>query len=176
MSIILLRHTRPIGAEGLCYGRTDLPLADCFEREAARLCRGLPPIRRIVTSPLSRCARLARAIGAARNLSVETDPRVIEMDFGRWEGMAWSSIPRDDLERWRENLTHATPHGGERVADLAKRTRDALDAAADGRVPVLIVTHNGVIKAALAEAGDPRGWQSETGFGAWRALDWPRAA
>lgn len=173
MSLILLRHTRPDRAEGLCYGRTDLSLAEGFEAEAARLARSLPPVRRILTSPLSRCAHLARAIGAARGLRVETEPRIIEMDFGRWEGTAWSAIPRDELDRWRDDLLGANPHGGERVADLAARTRAALGDAAAGPVPALIVTHHGVIKAALAARGDAAAWRTETPFGGWHRLEWP---
>ncbi|GAB4261946.1 MAG: alpha-ribazole phosphatase [Pararhodobacter sp.] len=173
MAVILLRHTRPVGAEGLCYGRTDLALDDGFASEAARLAEELPSVRRILSSPLSRCRRLAEAIGAARDLAVEVDPRLAEMDFGTWEKTPWAEIPRDQLDAWAEDFLGARPHGGESVAELWARVREALDAAVTGPVPVLAVTHAGVIKAALASGKDMRGWQTETDFGGWRRVDWP---
>lgn len=171
MALILIRHTRPEGAEGLCYGRTDLALAEGFEAEAARLAAELPAAVRLVTSPLSRCARLAAWLGAARGLAVETDPRLAEMDFGAWEGRAWAAIPRGELDAWAADLTGARPHGGETVAELAARARAALAEAAAGPVPALVVTHAGIIKAALADRRGPQGWQAQVAFGGWLVLE-----
>lgn len=173
MSVILLRHTRPEGAEGLCYGRTDLALAPGFEGEVARLAGALPAVTRIVTSPLSRCRRLAEALAAARGQPVAVEEELIEMDFGRWEATPWDAIPRAELDAWAADFSGANPHGGETVADLAARARRALDRAAAGARPVLAVTHAGIIKAALVAAGDPNGWKAETAFGDWRRIDWP---
>jgi alpha-ribazole phosphatase len=174
MTLILLRHTRPAGSEGLCYGRTDLDLAADFEAEADRLAAALPPAVRLLTSPLSRCARLAARLGAARGLVPEPDPRLAELDFGAWEGRPWAGIPRHELDRWAADLTGARPHGGETVAELAARAGAALAEAAAGPVPAIIVTHAGVIKAALAAARGPAGWQARIGFGEWVELrGWP---
>lgn len=173
MALILLRHTRPAVAEGTCYGRTDLDLAADFPAESARIASELPDITRILSSPLSRCLRLARAIGAARDLPVTPDPRLIEMDFGTWEGRPWSAIPRPEIDAWRDDFLAARPHGGESVQALAARVADALAEAATGTVPVLIVTHAGVIKAALAAQGIPDAWRAETAFGTWRRIAAP---
>ena len=170
MAVILLRHTRPAVAEGTCYGRTDLALAPCFAAEAARLARTLPPVAHIVTSPLSRCHRLASAIAAARGLTLATDPRLIEMDFGTWEGQAWNAIPRPQIDAWAADLLHARPHGGETVAELAARTRAALDDLARGPRPALAVTHAGVIKAARAARQGPEAWNSTLPFGSWEKV------
>ena len=48
------------------------------------------------------------------------------MDFGRWEGLPWSAVPRAELDAWAADLMHARPHGGESVAMLLARTRRAL--------------------------------------------------
>jgi len=170
VALILLRHTRPEGAEGLCYGRTDLPLAPGWQDEAARLAATLPPLVRIVTSPLGRCARLAGALAGARGLPLATDPGLAEMDFGRWEGQRWEAIPRPELDAWAADLTGARPHGGETVAELVARARAALATAAAGPVPALLVTHAGVIRAALLASRGPAAWRAEIGFGAWLAL------
>ncbi|MCC6001732.1 MAG: alpha-ribazole phosphatase family protein [Pararhodobacter sp.] len=175
MALILLRHTRPLNAEGLCYGRSDLRLAPCFQAQAARLERELPPFARVLSSPLSRCLRLARAMAAARGVGVQVDERLVEMDFGRWEGQRWDMIPRAQLDAWAADLEGANPHGGERVADLAARSRAALQDAARGASrdggPALVVTHAGVIKSALAHTQGAAGWRAELSFGQWLRLD-----
>lgn len=119
MSLILLRHTIPQGAEGVCYGRTDLPLAPGLDVEVTRLLAELPPVMRIVSSPLTRCRQLAEAIGRARQHRVEIDPGLIEMDFGAWENRPWAELPRAQIDQWAEDFQNAKPHGGESVADLA---------------------------------------------------------
>ncbi|MCB1390596.1 MAG: alpha-ribazole phosphatase family protein [Rhodobacteraceae bacterium] len=175
MALILLRHTRPAVDEGICYGRTDLDLAPGFAAEAARIAAELPPVARILTSPLSRCRRLAEAVGSARGLPVAEDARLIEMDFGRWETRPWAAIPRAEIDTWRDDFLAARPHGGESVQTLADRVTEALDAATGGALPALIVTHAGVIKAALSATGAADAWRAETPFGTWRRIDWPCA-
>lgn len=167
MGLILLRHTRPLGADGLCYGRTDLDLAPDFQSEALRLSTELPRAARIITSPLTRCARLAQALADAWSVPLSQDPRLAEMDFGTWEGRPWSAIPRAELDAWAADLTQARPHGGETVAELDVRTRAGLQSA---EPPALIVTHAGVIKAALSWSRGPAGWQASIPFGGWVRL------
>ncbi len=165
MGVILLRHTKPADAQGLCYGRSDLALGPCFATHAAKITQELPDVARIVTSPLSRCAQLARYIADARALPLITDPRLTEIDFGAWEGVPWSDIPRAELDAWAADLLHARPHGGESVADLRARALPALrDHAAQD---TLVVTHHGVIKCARHLVMGEDAWQSELKFGAW---------
>lgn len=171
MSLILLRHTRPEGAEGLCYGRTDLSLAADFPAEAARLARDLPAFARILSSPLSRCLRLAQALADARQRPLGIDLRLTEIDFGRWEGQRWEAIARAELDLWAGDLTGARPHGGETVGELARRVGAVLSEARAEPVPVLVVCHAGVIKAALAERRGAEAWQSRHDYGTWLELD-----
>ncbi|MEM1086962.1 MAG: histidine phosphatase family protein, partial [Pseudomonadota bacterium] len=126
MALILLRHTTPQVAEGICYGQTDLSLAGSFESEAQAALDTLPEFEAIITSPLERCRQLADFIGLQTNLNVTEDTRLMEMDFGAWEGVAWDDIPRDEIDEWAEDILHARPHGGESVAMLRDRSRTAL--------------------------------------------------
>lgn len=169
MALILLRHTRPEAPQGLCYGITDLGLAPCFVPTATTIAGALPPVRRILSSPLQRCLRLAEHVARARNLRVDIDPRLAEMDFGHWEGQRWDDIPRAELDAWAADLLHARPHGGESVAQLRARSLAALRDHAGPET--LVVTHHGVIKAARVQIMGDAGWQSELGFGKW--LDFP---
>ncbi|MBR3371581.1 MAG: alpha-ribazole phosphatase [Rhodobacteraceae bacterium] len=165
MGMILLRHTKPDVAPGICYGRSDLALAPCFEETAQTVSRTLPDVARIVSSPLARCLQLARHVAQARALPLTIDPRLSEMDFGTWEGQPWDDIPRAQLDAWASDILHARPHGGETVAALRNR---ALAALRDHAAPAtLVVTHHGVIKCARSLIMGNDAWQSSLAFGQW---------
>ena len=165
MHLTLVRHTRPLVPDGVCYGVTDLDLAPTFDEEAARVVDTLPPAERLVTSSLGRCRRLADRIAAAQSLAPVVDPRLKEMDFGTWEGVPWDAIPRDEMEAWAAEFLHARPHGGESVHMLYERARAAIaDYRATG-LSHIVVTHAGVIKAVRAEDRHPNAWKSNVEFG-----------
>lgn len=170
MSLILLRHTRPEVPEGVCYGRADLPLGGDFAAAAEAILPGLQEVSRVVTSPLSRCSRLAEWIARARDLEPETDMRIAEMDFGSWEQVPWDAVPRAELDAWAADFHGARPHGGESVAMLAARVEAALDETPATDPPALWVTHAGVKRAACAVRNAKRGWENRLGFGRWLVL------
>ena len=161
----LVRHTRPAVPTGVCYGMTDLKLASTFDDEAASVLVALPSADRLVTSPLHRCRQLAERIGTVRALEPVVDDRLREMDFGTWEGVPWESIPRAELDAWAADFFHARPHGGESVHMLHERVDSALVDYRRSGVSHLLVTHAGVIKAALAQSGHPDGWRVTVDFG-----------
>jgi len=166
MHLILVRHTRPCVAAGVCYGITDLDLAPTFNDEAAAIVATLPVADRLVSSPLRRCRRLAERIGAAQGVVPVFDERLREFDFGTWEGVRWDAIPRAELDAWAADFFHARPHGGESVHMLRERVETAIaDYRRSGESHV-VITHAGVIKAALAQSGHPDGWKAAVGFGA----------
>ncbi|ARE40491.1 Alpha-ribazole-5'-phosphate phosphatase [Rhodovulum sp. P5] len=164
MCLTLVRHTAPDVAPGTCYGRLDLPPGPDFPDEADRLTRSLPPATRILSSPLTRCLRLADHIAQARGLRVETDPRLAEMDFGTWEGVAWDDVPLAELDAWAADFDHARPHGGESVAMFKTRVADLLTGLREGQ-GCLLITHAGVMRAALNLTGQDATWQRRFAFG-----------
>lgn len=171
MGLILVRHTRPKVAAGLCYGKLDLELADDFADEAAAVLAVLPDIQRVASSPLQRCRALARYIADARELPLEFDERLMEMDFGAWEGRPWSSIPMSELDAWDDDFLHARPHGGESVAMFMSRVEAALADWSARRETVAVVTHAGVIKVACSRSSElPRNFDASIGFGGIIAL------
>lgn len=170
------RHPRPNGAQGRCIGRTDLGVD---RRRAKRLARriqraarheGLPRI--VYTSPLRRCADVGRWLrrwGWAHHI----DPALIELDFGRWEGLAWDDVDRRQIDHWCEHFGCHAPGGGESLAQLFERAAVWRAAAAE---PRLVVAHAGWMLAMrwLAEArplptlaGD---WPPPPGYGALWSL------
>ncbi|MCC1493454.1 alpha-ribazole phosphatase family protein [Cognatishimia sp. F0-27] len=168
MALSLLRHTTPEVAKGVCYGVTDLPLAASFEAEAQRVCDALPEVRCIVASPLQRCRQLAERIAAHASLKLYLSRDWQEMDFGSWEGLRWSAIPRHEIDAWAADFMGYRGHGGESVSQLSERIARALKATPED---ALVVTHAGCIKAALALTGDPEGWNARPTFGSITRLD-----
>ncbi len=173
MPLILLRHTRPRGCDGLCYGRSDLPLADEFDAAASTVLAALPEVSAVVSSPLARCRRLAERIAATRRLGLRTDLRIAEIDFGAWEGRPWDDLPRGEIDAWAADFHDARPHGGESVAMLAGRVGAALAEIPPGGLPVLWVTHLGVLRAVLAHRGVDRAWERRLDFGEWTRVPDP---
>ena len=165
MAILMLRHTQPDVAPGTCYGQTDLDLADSFEHDLAAVLDTLPAFETIVTSPLKRCRRLAERIAMERGFDVRADSRLQEMDFGYWEAQSWNKIARAELDQWAADFAHARPHGGESVSDLKARVDAAMSDIRSTRATTLVVTHAGVIRAALAPRLDVHQFQQQIGFG-----------
>jgi alpha-ribazole phosphatase len=159
MEIYLVRHPRPSRSEGLCYGRTDMPVdPDALATAVASVRSRIPAyvLRRaaIFTSPAPRCLGLARELAAPREPSVVEE--LHEMHFGAWEGVLWTSVPRVELDAWASDVWAYRPGGGESAAMVAARWRRwaARIAAriAERDAPVIAVTHAGLIRVALSGA------------------------
>jgi len=108
---------------------------------------------------------LADEIGKQFDLVATVDKRLAEMDFGEWEGIPWVDIPRLQLDEWAEDFMYARPHGGENVATLLARTNAAIDDYRRLGKSTIIVTHAGVIRAALSTGEQPVDWQIDVNFG-----------
>jgi alpha-ribazole phosphatase len=118
MQLTLVRHPQPLVAPGVCYGRTDLAVsADQLEHTLAALNRILPRGLPLYSSPLRRCAELARRLSPAPVF----DQRLVEMDFGAWEMQPWDAIPRTAIDAWAGDMVHYQPGGGESVLHMATR-------------------------------------------------------
>ena len=151
MKLWLLRHAPTDAPPGLCYGASDLGVPpEATQAVARRVAPALGAVVVVRHSPLRRCADLAQAIGALRPaLEVRADARLAEMDFGGWEGRAWSSIDRAELDAWTRDFADARAGGcGESTRVFMRRVGDALDAWRRSGRDALWVTHAGVMRAA----------------------------
>ena len=154
MILHLIRHPRPLVAAGICYGRLDLE-AENATALAASLRAELPTDLPVWRSPLSRCRALAEALHPQPLI----DARLAEMDLGVWEGRAWDTIPRAELDAWAADVGGYAPPGGESPYQLQLR---ALAFVSELNVPEgIIVTHAGVIRVLLAHwhGLHPAQWQ-----------------
>jgi alpha-ribazole phosphatase len=138
----LLRHGET-ALTGRLVGWTDCPATEAGIAACRDQVEGLD-YDAIVASDLIRARACAEAIGAP----VTLDPRWRELDFGEWEGFAAAEIDPAALGRFWVDPDAAPPPGGERWSALVARVGLALAdlPAAD----VLVVTHGGAMRAALA--------------------------
>ncbi|MEW5783051.1 MAG: alpha-ribazole phosphatase family protein [Pseudomonadota bacterium] len=151
MRLWLIRHPLPAVAPGICYGATDLPLAEDPVLHANALGPLLPKAVPVYSSPLQRCLRLAEHLHPAPIV----DARLREIDFGNWEMQPWEALDRALLDAWAADPCHFQPPGGERVADLRQRVAAFLAELPDEAV---VVAHAGVIKVCAALLAGEEDW------------------
>ena len=167
--LLLVRHsTTEASASGRNLGQGSDPpltgeggqLAGLLGTRIAQELAELPVADlRLVTSPARRCretlAEVAAAIGADRE--AEVDERLLEIDYGAWEGLTpdecWARDP--ELRRAWERDPFVTPApDGESGRDVAARAFPAFDAfegwlSEDLARGVLVVGHNHVNRLRL---------------------------
>ena len=125
-------------------------------------------------SPLRRCQQLAHALGELRaDLRFDNDPRLREMDFGHWEGVAWADIPRAVIDAWTIDFATHRFGGKESANEVLVRVAGAWDELSP-RGDTLWITHSGVAQVAtLLHRGtrhveQAKEWPTSTlKYGAW---------
>ncbi len=154
--IVFVRHgqTAPNRA-GVLLGRSDPPLTELGKEQAtlvgAVLARESPVS--IVSSPLLRARATAAAIAGATGAGVEFDERLIEINYGEWEGLTFAELPDGAINEWYRDPTF-TPPGGESLQQVGARVgtfaAETLERA--GKETIVAVSHVSPIKAAVAWA------------------------
>jgi alpha-ribazole phosphatase len=149
VQLYLIRHPTPRVAAGICYGRTDLELAEDVAAAAARIGPQLPLRLPVFTSPLQRCRQLADALHPAPR----SDPRLQEMNFGAWEMRPWNQIQREALDGWAADPLGYAPPDGESVAQLQARVQNfVMELKDEGLERAVLVTHAGVLKVLVGDS------------------------
>ena len=151
--LVFVRHGQTdANRNGVLLGRLDPPLNDAGREQAAVVAARVALLApaRIVASPLVRAMETAEIVGVACGLSVGVDARLIEVDYGEYDGLPLAELPSDLVWKWRNDAEFAPP-GGESLASVGKRmgeyTSEVLDSLAEG--PMVAVSHVSPIKAAV---------------------------
>ncbi len=131
-----------------CAYQLNSPLTDLGRRQA--LCTAdflkTQPISAIYASDLSRAYDTGVDVAKHHGLPVTSDKALREIFGGEWEGKAYDDIAvlyTEDYRRWIETIGLSSPTGGESVAALQRRVREAVTAIV-ARHPgetVCIATH-----------------------------------
>ncbi|WP_276381916.1 alpha-ribazole phosphatase [Flavobacterium sp. H4147] len=151
MEMYLVRHTETICEKGICYGQSDVDIAEPFENIFGSIISELPSEAVIFTSPLKRCVILAKHIQEnIKTISFQEDERLKEMNFGDWELKKWDEIPSEQLNPWMEDFVNIKVSNGESFVELHERVGDFLsDKISKTNVPVIIVAHAGIIRSII---------------------------
>lgn len=159
VTICLLRHGETAyNADGNKYcGRTDIDLTEKGIAQANRMKNLLEEYTfdAIFCSPLKR-AKMTAEIASDNSGQVIEDERLIEVDFGQWEGRRPEEFQADDPESWADWLANPTDiqagKTGETAAQVVARLESfykELTEKYDGKT-VLVVAHNGVNRFFMA--------------------------
>lgn len=134
-------------------GLRDTPLSE-QGREQIQNYKAPPELQGFawLSSPLARASETARMLTTDL---VDTDSRLIEMDWGSWEGRTVNDLRAELGQTMRENedrgLDFRPPHG-ESPREVMHRLRPLLAEIGRGDRNTVAVTHKGVIRAVYAAA------------------------
>jgi alpha-ribazole phosphatase len=151
--LILIRHGETQwNKEELFRGRSDIPLNDIGVRQAGLLAGYLADtkIQAIYSSPLLRALKTAQVIASRHSLEVKTEPGLIDMSFGEWEGKTLASVRAEYpvlFEKWAEHPERAKIPGGETLDDMRQRALQVVEnVVRQYSGTVLLVSHRAVLK------------------------------
>lgn len=168
--IHLLRHGQTILNQDVRYrGQRDLPLNRTGRREALAAARALADARveAVYASPLARALEVGTAIAAANRLEeVVEHPGLLNLDYGRWEGLTREECRSVDPDAWERYLTdpdRAHCPGGESLAAAADRVVRALRELGERHAgaTVAAVSHGVMLRLAVLRIAGPitANWQ-----------------
>ena len=139
-------------------GPLDPELTEEGHRQAALVAKEVEKLQPdlMIASPLRRTRETAEHITKVTQLEPIIDPTWIEIDFGLWDGLTIYEVqeryPREYKE-WLASASYAPPQGESFQFALARACQGMESAVAEypGK-RVVVVTHNGIIKTAVAAA------------------------
>ena len=141
--IILARHGETEwNVKEIFRGRIDIDLNETGIKQAELLAKHLSDrqIESIYSSPLKRARQTAETIAGHHHLRVETTPGLIDLNYGKWQGLTHQEIKGRHKELYVEWLSHPDKvkiPDGESLSDIRER--------AVGVVEEVIAKHEGAV-------------------------------
>ncbi len=158
--LYIVRHGQTASSARKAYsGQSDIVLTDRGRAQARAAGAQLAGagIDIVVSSPLSRARDTAQAIAEATGAPLHIDQRLIEIDYGPFEGLDRDEATArfgDAFRAWRNDPFGSTVAGCEPLGDALQRARPATaDVVATARCPV-IVGHQGILRIVLIALGE----------------------
>ena len=149
-NLYFVRHGESVwNVEDKICGTTDVPLTEKGNQQAAEAGKKIAELGlkadEILHSPLMRAAKTAQRISEMTGIPARMEPRLMEQNFGKWEGTA----PRSSGEflKAKEQFVSSF-ETGESMLRVAQRIYNLLDElrAESGEKTYILVAHNGIAR------------------------------
>lgn len=138
----------------MIQGRLDTDLSETGIKQAEQLRHLLKDhsFEKVYTSELRRARQTAEIIIAGRNLPIQVDPRLNEIDQGQWTGKSGRELFKNEerYRKWVANPFEAHPPEGETFQQVVERARSFLQSVQEESV--LVVAHGGLLAVMRAVA------------------------
>ncbi|MBQ9092132.1 MAG: histidine phosphatase family protein [Anaerotignum sp.] len=147
MRLYVARHGETLwNAQNKVCGRTDLSLTERGHAQAEKLAEEAKQcnLDLIISSPMKRALETAGAVARACNIPISVDDRLIEQDYGIYEG-----VDRQDSGFLANKRQFACKYpGGESMMQVAHRVYNLLEELKEAypEKNVLLVCHGGVCR------------------------------
>jgi broad specificity phosphatase PhoE len=158
--VTLVRHGQTErSSRGAYSGQLDVPLTSLGREQAQRCAERLAgtDVDAIYTSPLVRALQTAQAVAEASGVSLTIDDRLIEVDYGPFEGLDREGARAkfgQAFDDWRADPFGSAVQGMEPLPAALKRASAATaDALGASEHPVL-VGHQGILRIVLIALGE----------------------
>ena len=147
--IYIIRHGKTdMNRANVLQGRSDQPLNEdgvLQARAAAGKLRGVS-FSHVFSSPLIRAVQTARIIAPEAPF---LDERLIEMDYGPYEGLDLAHLPPEVLTFFRDFIHNPAPEGMEQLSSVVRRAGLFLEDIRNLSGNILISTHAIAMKGLL---------------------------
>jgi alpha-ribazole phosphatase len=150
------------------HAETDMAGTFCGHSDPEVNARGLVQVAELISilrteeiglvyaSDLRRAHTTGTAIAAALDVDCHVRPALREINFGKWEGLAWEAVEgRDEAyaRRWIAEYPHLAAPDGEIFRDFERRVLNEVRVlsieAEDAGCRIAVVTHAGVLRTVL---------------------------
>jgi len=156
MKIILARHGETEwNVEEVFRGRADVELNETGIKQAELLAEYLSDIKldAIYSSPLKRARKTAETIASYHKLNVRIAPGLIDLDFGKWQGLCLQKVRKRYKELYTEWVNHPEKvklPEGESLSDVKERAIAVIDnVVAKYKEAAVLVSHRVVSKVLI---------------------------
>ena len=148
--IYIIRHGKTeLNRLNVLQGRSDHPLNEEGIRQAETAAEKLHEVSfdHVFSSPLIRAVQTAGLI--APGMMPVIDDRLIEMDYGPYEGLDLSHLPPELLTFFRDFVHNPAPEGMEQLSAVVERTGAFMEEIRGLSGDILISTHAIAMKGIL---------------------------
>ncbi len=161
--LYMIRHGQTArNKDMLLQGRSDLPLNETGIRQAREAGRRLREsgirIDEIWSSPLQRAMQTAeilreelQGMSPDREIPILTDERLLEIDYGAYEGLGFGSLPPEMLTFFEDFVHNPAPEGMESLQAVVARAGDFIESIREraGEKNILLSFHAIIMKGVL---------------------------